>query len=259
MSIAVRSRRLRAPLVVTVAAASLTAHCDDSALPAGGYADGAPIDAAVGAPSDAATDASGSLFDAPACPPRDTLPMNLACAVNGQECEMRVNGQWCPPTFAIPWRCVDHLWRENASWSCNPPPPTDVPRPPSPDRLGVCPVLRPTVGASCEPAETPDRCAYPALDTVCTVDQPDVASCPYPEGRWRIALTVCRRSPCPASPPADGVPCEFPARDDCVYTVECEGAAAEVRAFCIESSREWVTRSLCRSWGRDAGASSDAR
>ncbi len=237
-----RVRPLRAPLVVTVAASVLAAHCGGSSPPA--------IDASVD--GDAAV-SDVVAFDAPACPPRSTLPYGLACAVNGQQCEMRVNGQWCPENFWIPWRCENNLWRENASWSCNPPPPTDVPRPPSPDRMGVCPAVRPTEGASCEPADVPDRCPYTALDTVCTAEQTDSASCSYPEGRWRFELASCRRSPCPATPPPDGLPCDFPARDDCVYTISCEGTPAEVRAYCIMSTSEWTTRSLCRSWGRDAG------
>ena len=248
MSRHVRSRLLRAPLVVTVTAAFLAAHCDapeDVAIMDASRPDGPGLDAPT--------------IDAPSCPPRDTLPDNLACPVNGQQCEMRVHGQWCPPSFAVPWHCEDHVWRDHGSWSCNPPAPTDVPRPPSPDRTGVCPAQRPTDGASCEPADVPDRCYYPALDPVCTVDQPDVASCPYPAGRWRVELTACRRSPCPATVPPNGTPCEPPARDDCVYMEPCEGASVEVHAYCVASSREWVTRSLCRSWGGDASVALDGR
>jgi len=251
-----RIRPLRAPLVVTVAASVLAAHCGGStATP------DASVDGAASVPDAVALDApafDAPAFDAPACPPRDTLPINLACAVNGQRCEMRVNGQWCPENFWIPWRCEDNRWREDASWSCNPPPPTDVPRPPSPDRMGVCPTLRPTENAPCEPEAVPDRCVYSALDSACDADRQDIASCSYLARYWHVELASCRRSPCPATPPSDGLPCDFPARDDCDYTISCEGEPAQVRAYCLMTN-QWTTRSLCRSWGRDAGAAPDAR
>lgn len=248
------SRPLRAPFVLTVTTALLAVGCE----PPKDAADGGRLDGdalADGARSDLPT------LDVPACPPRDTLPTDLACALNGQQCEMRVHGQWCPASFAVPWHCEDHIWRDHGSWSCNPPrlSPTDVPTAPPPDRLGICPEQRPADGASCDPASVPDRCTYPALDVLCPPERPDVATCPYLGGRWRVEPAACRQSPCPATRPADGSPCEPPARDDCVYTAPCEGSLVAVRAFCVAESRQWVSRSLCRSWGGDASVVLDGR
>lgn len=263
MAYRIRARRLRAPLVVTVATSVLAAHCGSASISSDASPDGsAPMDGAASVPD-------AVVFDAPACPPPSTLPVNLACAVNGQMCQMRVDGQWCPESFSVYWYCEGNVWRDHGSWSCNPPRLTpdvptdslleagpvitDVVRVPSPDRAGVCPAVRPTEGTSCEPADVPERCAYTALDAVCPAERTDVATCPYPSGRWRIELASCRRSPCPATPPPDGLPCDFPARDDCDYTISCEGEPAQVRAYCLMSG-EWTTRSLCRSWfGRDGG------
>ncbi|MDB4927857.1 MAG: hypothetical protein JWM10_341 [Myxococcaceae bacterium] len=66
--------------------------------------------------------------EVPECPSRDRAPVDLACPLNGQICELPANGQYCSTSLPGPWRCVEHVWRENGSWSCNPPAPTDVPQ-----------------------------------------------------------------------------------------------------------------------------------
>jgi len=235
----------------------------------------------VEAPADASLDAT---VEPPlqmglcVVPPGISTPRGLPCTREGATCNYRTDQMYCGDT-PIMWMCRDRTWNQWGSIACNPPAPdvprerdvvsgidvqepvdippsddvptasdapapTDAPLPPA-DQVRVCPDVRPTEGATCDPDAVPAPCGYPARDPLCPTGSNDMAECVPATRTWRWTNASCLHDPCPAALPAELSGCTLAQPQACIYTVSCGGSLSiRVLAACMvyRDNRVWLHR-----------------
>ncbi|WP_437475700.1 hypothetical protein WME75_23930 [Sorangium sp. So ce1014] len=207
MAIQKKRKVLRAPFIVTVAAA-------------------ASLAGAVALPGCLPTVQGGG------CP--EVIPeRGSSCDADALSCDYLDS---CD--HPIEYGCVDGAWQVEAEMSCNPPPPPECPdeaacNPPPPPE---CPDDLPATGSACW--QLGASCAY-ASPPDCP--EPTIVTCGE-DGAWSVTVAVsCNPPPppvCPEEKPANGAPCDG-GSGTCGYEMMTGCGPMPIDAACVLKDDTW--------------------